>query len=145
MGGGAIPHSHKTTLNTCMYGAKRWILVNPMDYPSPEVRAKFEQIDKMKLQRQGNVAEQEEYSSQHWYSNESAELLQSLGIPFYEFIQTRGDAIFIPDFYTHATIDLCRETLGVELMGEVVHRGYENADTSGLTERGDWQYNYAAG
>merc|ERR1712232_690054 len=112
--GGAIPHSHHTTLNICMYGAKRWLIVNASDFPDDNARAHFEQIDKMVEQKSKKVLKN--YSSQDWFRKEAAELLEKLGVPYYDFVQEQGDAVFIPDFWTHATMDLCRETVGVAIM-----------------------------
>ena len=34
--GGVLPHSHAATLNTLLFGAKRWILIDPLDYGENE-------------------------------------------------------------------------------------------------------------
>merc|ERR1719356_277079 len=87
--GGAIPHSHTTTLNVLFEGAKRWLLVNPLDYPTTEARTKFEQIDKMWEQRFGGQATSEPYTSQVWYRDEAEEALKTWSVPYYEFIQNQ--------------------------------------------------------
>eukprot|EP00747_Dinoflagellata_sp_TGD_P179371 gnl/TRDRNA2_/TRDRNA2_30079_c0_seq1.p1 gnl/TRDRNA2_/TRDRNA2_30079_c0~~gnl/TRDRNA2_/TRDRNA2_30079_c0_seq1.p1 ORF type:complete len:374 (-),score=29.62 gnl/TRDRNA2_/TRDRNA2_30079_c0_seq1:28-1149(-) len=120
--GGAIPHSHQSTLNVLLHGAKRWIMVNPMDYRSDADRAAFETIDDQVNQRKGTSSIR---TSQSWFMQNASDWIENLSVPYHDFVLHEGDAIFIPNFWTHGTMDLCRETIGVELMGSYVHSGYK--------------------
>merc|ERR1712039_989403 len=77
--GGAIPHSHHATFNLCFQGVKRWVLIDPMDYPNDSSRALMEQFDWVHWQRsaEGGVG----YTSQHWFMHEGEELLGAIGAP----------------------------------------------------------------
>merc|ERR1712227_114118 len=103
----------------------QWVLVDPLDYPSDEIRVKFEQIDQMNAQRRMTQGKPDAtYYAQDWYRHRAVDELKTLELPYYEFIQNQGDSIFIPDFWAHATVDLCHATVGVELMGVTVTGGF---------------------
>jgi hypothetical protein len=65
--GGAVPHSHAATLNVCVQGAKRWIMVDPLDYQNDTVRAIFERHDKVRAEASQEV--NFSYTSQDWFMN----------------------------------------------------------------------------
>jgi len=114
--GGALPHSHSPTLNLCMYGAKRWIMVDPFEYTGLNVTDGRETFEMMEVW--GSAAEGA--TSQAWFDEKAVEDLNRLRITYYDFILKAGEAVYIPNFWTHATMDLCRETVGVELKGHLV-------------------------
>lgn len=114
--GGALPHSHHSTLNVCMYGAKRWILVNPFDYTSSSAREAFEMMTIVGDAAMG-------VTSQDWFIENATRELERLRVPYLDFVLNVGEAIYIPNFWTHATVDICRETVGVELTGHTVTSG----------------------
>lgn len=110
--GGALPHSHGATINALLYGAKRWFLKDPRTFKSRERQLKFEMMKKHSIHDN-----KDNYTSHQWFKDK---VMDNMKTPYYDFIQEPGDAVFIPLYFTHATIDLCRETVGVVLMGETI-------------------------
>eukprot|EP00747_Dinoflagellata_sp_TGD_P069852 gnl/TRDRNA2_/TRDRNA2_156320_c2_seq12.p1 gnl/TRDRNA2_/TRDRNA2_156320_c2~~gnl/TRDRNA2_/TRDRNA2_156320_c2_seq12.p1 ORF type:complete len:367 (+),score=40.57 gnl/TRDRNA2_/TRDRNA2_156320_c2_seq12:69-1169(+) len=109
--GGALPHFHEPVVNSLFQGAKRWILYN------------FEHCQDAGCQQSSDMLQVVEsrwveagYTSHDWFK-EHAEDLAGYHEHVFDFIQQEGDALFIPEGWFHATIDLCRETLGAVLMG----------------------------
>lgn len=133
--GGAIPHSHRSTLNTLMFGKKRWIMINPLDYPSDLARVAVEQFLRASTQRSPSI-NAPTYTSQEWFADEARALLRSFEVPYYDFVQSAGDAVWIPEFWMHATMDLCRWTVATELMGPFVTRGHKYPGTQRFLENG---------
>lgn len=111
--GGTVPHSHSPTLNMCMFGAKRWIMVDPLYYKEGQ------QHEMEKIRCQYIL----ETSPQKWFLLNASSQLDSLRVPYYDFIQEAGEAVYLPNYFTHATMDICRETVAVELKGPLVTSG----------------------
>lgn len=110
--GGGLPHNHGEAFNIALYGAKRWILVGPKNYDKgTDEQDKFELMD---VQPWGSDVE---YTSQEWFRDV---VLEGIKYEYYDFIQEEGDAVFVPKGWTHATIDVCRETVGIVLSGKSV-------------------------
>lgn len=106
---GSSPHHHGPTVNGIFHGAKRWILVDPADMNEKQGYLEIE-----RLQTAMNLS----YTSHDWFR----EVVPSLTVPHYDFILEAGDALFFPDGFTHATIDLCRETVATAMMGKIVRQ-----------------------
>mmetsp|Transcript_21631 Transcript_21631/g.50542 ORF Transcript_21631/g.50542 Transcript_21631/m.50542 type:complete len:373 (-) Transcript_21631:252-1370(-) len=108
--GGALPHSHNPVINVLFQGAKRWILVDPAEVPPTVDKYKFELMDVQPFNSPST------YSAHQWFEDVAG----SMPMPFYDFVQEEGEAVFVPTRYTHATVDLCTDTVGTVLGGEFI-------------------------
>lgn len=108
--GGVLPHHHAAVLNVLTQGAKRWTLVPPDAYASEQQRLQFEDWKHTPATGGGTS-----YLSQQWY-NDKAEKIKALR--HYDFVQEAGDAVFFPNAFTHATLDLCAPTVAFIQKGQ---------------------------
>ena len=136
--GGALPHSHSQRFNILTEGKKRWILVNPLDYARGQDQIEFEDLLETNFRpltfqeyatgkpnnkvfafsgRRLTQSEETHDNYQWWEDVVDKDLIP---VPHYDFVQEAGDFFFLPSFYTHATIDLTKVTMGVVMQGAVV-------------------------
>lgn len=123
--GGSLPHSHAPTMNMLFHGSKRWIMVDPMEYPDADARYRFEKMD---VWKEAAIGEH----PQKWFAQEAKDMLDTLKIPYYDFVLSVGEGVYIPNMWMHGTEDLCRDTVGVELRGLLVEGGYRACWTQAL-------------
>eukprot|EP00747_Dinoflagellata_sp_TGD_P040098 gnl/TRDRNA2_/TRDRNA2_140661_c0_seq1.p1 gnl/TRDRNA2_/TRDRNA2_140661_c0~~gnl/TRDRNA2_/TRDRNA2_140661_c0_seq1.p1 ORF type:complete len:242 (+),score=15.54 gnl/TRDRNA2_/TRDRNA2_140661_c0_seq1:45-728(+) len=107
--GGTLPHHHGPAINVMFHGAKRWVLVDPFVFKSTKQRDAFELLNRIRFWDATH-----KYHSHEWFRDR---VLQNMTIPYYDFVLEQGDALFIPRNVSHATTDLCRETVAVVMQG----------------------------
>lgn len=106
--GGVLPHSHAAVLNVLTQGAKRWTLVAPSAYKTRDEQTQFEDWKDTGIGTK--------YLSSQWYTDKAAEIKNAH--EHYDFVQEQGDAVFFPEGYTHATVDLCSPTIAFIQKGQ---------------------------
>ena len=122
--GGVLPHSHMGTLNVLTAGAKRWVMVDPTAFGPNLTRQEFER-DARRNQRLGQMTPVEQrYNSKAWFGDWASPPAVRLALPHRDFIQRAGDALFVPQYFSHATLDLCDVQLGAIFQGPCVDDGF---------------------
>jgi hypothetical protein len=120
--GGALPHSHMDTLNVLTFGMKRWILVRMTDFATAEARLLHERH--AVAQRDGNAS----YTrSLDWFRRQTQRSVAGdwhgdsiLRQRHFDVVQSAGDVLYVPQFATHATLDICPLQMGAVLQGPLV-------------------------
>ena len=138
-GSGALPHCHFDTLNVLAEGAKRWIIVRIGDFPDGAARAQFEYAVRLRKEpvRQDARSPQEaarlrehlrNYTSRDWFEHNMLRRGGALlhGTRHYDFVQEAGDVLYVPEFASHTTLDLCDVQAGAVLQGGFVYGGTDS-------------------
>eukprot|EP00584_Thalassiosira_punctigera_P004577 CAMPEP_0172539160 /NCGR_PEP_ID=MMETSP1067-20121228/10411_1 /TAXON_ID=265564 ORGANISM="Thalassiosira punctigera, Strain Tpunct2005C2" /NCGR_SAMPLE_ID=MMETSP1067 /ASSEMBLY_ACC=CAM_ASM_000444 /LENGTH=662 /DNA_ID=CAMNT_0013324799 /DNA_START=131 /DNA_END=2119 /DNA_ORIENTATION=+ len=135
--GGALPHHHPQRFNLLMEGRKRWIIVDPTTYANSSQLRNFEledntgvSVNRKRIRQNVTV---NTYKPQDWFQDVISKWVE---IPHYDFVQEAGDLFFLPDKFTHGTVDLTRHTIGVIFKGEMTQ-----ADTEELSFKHLFKYN----
>ena len=106
---GALPHHHSAALNILCVGNKRWFLFNAS--PSNPMGERLQEYYYSAYPFNNSN------TSDDWFESEYETSLKEYkenGGKVYEFIQEAGDVVFIPEHWSHTTINL-GDVLGISL------------------------------
>lgn len=127
--GGALPHNHGQRFNLLFEGKKRWVLVDPTTYANASQVKEFELEEETGLSRKKRGLPSSSYKPQEWFRDVISKFVE---IPHYDFIQEPGDLFFLPDGFTHGTMDLTQRTIGIIFRGEMTTVGEDQLNFTPL-------------
>ena len=122
--GGALPHNHKQRFNILTEGRKRWVIVDPLAYANRTQVYELELKEDTGLHHRKNENKTwtgENTKPQEWFRDVVD--AGGLDVPHYDFVQEAGDLFFLPNKFTHATVDLTPRTLGIIFKGDITATG----------------------
>lgn len=103
-GSGAPLHFHSLALNAVMYGRKRWALLAPKDalYSQKPALRFFE--EDLTVLRAADEATDRAFRRQRDHGYQVHDVEGDWEV--FEFTQHAGDLVFVPDFWSHATLNV---------------------------------------
>ena len=69
---------------------------------------------------------------QDWFQRDVDAISKSVEVPHYDFVQEPGDMFFLPNGFTHGTMDLTPRTIGIIFRGKMTVVGEEELDVTPL-------------
>jgi len=120
--GGSLPHCHQDAFNLLQQGTKRWIMYDA----DPEIAPKGWQVLKHCHEKYAAGTH-----AKDWFMD-GPDQVRKQGVTIYECEQQAGDIVFIPEYFSHAILNLS-ENQGMVIITERPGKVYQKEAGSGYS------------